>query len=777
MIKSGNKLNNFLADKEVNEILAGYYSISVKEIKHLEGEIDQNFYIRSVEGKEYVFKIANPRREMNFLEAQINVMEHLRNRICCQKTVANTKGKKISFVKTDDNKDYRAWLITYLPGTFFAEIKVHSPELLRDFGRVLGKMDQQLVDFFHPGAYRYLEWDAKNAGDMYELTGYIQDFERRRVVRYFLQQFQTYAVSSFPKLRSSIIYNDANDYNILVDADGQSIKGIIDFGDMVHTYIVSEPAIAIAYAIHGKDNPLQTAAYIVNGFHQEFPLTEKELEVLFYFIAVRLCMTLCNSAYNLSKDPENEYLNISVKPAWNALEKLLHINPCDAENAFRQACGLDKKPSTQKKTVSDLMTIRKNNLGRSLTVSFNKPLKIIRGAMQYLYDEDGKTYLDTVNNVSHLGHCHPEVVKAGSLQMGLLNTNTRYLHDYIVEYAQELTAKLPDKLSVCHFVCTGSEANELALRMARIYTNRKDIVVVDHAYHGNTGAVIEISPYKFDGPGGKGMVDFVHKVKIPDIYRGEFKQDDPEAVIKYIHDVKMVLQEMENKSKKPAAFIAESVAGVAGQIFWPQGYLQGVYDLIRSAGGVCIADEVQIGFARIGTHFWGFETQDVIPDIVTMGKPIGNGHPLAAVVTTPEIADAFNNGMEYFNTFGGNPVSCAIGIEVLKVIDEEKLQEHSLETGRYLKEGLLTLKEKHQLIGDVRGLGLFIGIELVKDRNTLEPAVDAAKIIAERMKENGILISVDGPFYNVLKIKPPLVFNKNNADQYIENLDNILTEM
>jgi 4-aminobutyrate aminotransferase-like enzyme len=397
----------------------------------------------------------------------------------------------------------------------------------------------------------------------------------------------------------------------------------------------------------------------------------------------------------------------------------------------------------------------------------------MRGSQQYLYDENGRAYLDAVNNVSHVGHCHPRVVKAGQEQMAVLNTNTRYLYDDLVRYAERLCATLPEPLSVCFFVCSGSEANELALRLARTHTRKQDIIVVDVAYHGNTTALIEISPYKYEGPGGTGAPEYVHKVPMPDVYRGIYKSSDPQAGKKYAHYVEAAVQQHQGEV---AAFMCESLLGCGGQIVLPDGYLREAYRHVRNAGGVCIADEVQVGFGRVGTHFWGFETQDVVPDIVTMGKPIGNGHPLAAVVTTPEIAASFNNGMEYFNTFGGNPVSCAIGLAVLDVIADEQLQANALKVGQHLMDGLRKLMDKHPLIGDVRGLGLFVGIELVLDRATLAPAAAQAAYIANRMRERGILLSTDGPFHNVLKIKPPLVFTAANADFLVSTLDELLTE-
>lgn len=426
--------------------------------------------------------------------------------------------------------------------------------------------------------------------------------------------------------------------------------------------------------------------------------------------------------------------------------------------------------------IEQILKVRRQHLGKNLSISYRQPLKIVRGYRQYLYDEEGQPYLDAVNNVPHVGHNHPRVVRAGQAQMAVLNTNTRYLHESLVRYAERLCATLPEPLQVCYFVCSGSEANELALRLARTHTRQKDTIVVDVGYHGNTSSLIEISSYKFDGPGGVGAPAHVHKVAMPDVYRGPYKQADPQAGEKYAQHVAEAVEQIQRAGQQVGAFICESILSCGGQIVLPPGYLPAVYQHVRAAGGVCIADEVQVGFGRVGTHFWAFETQGVVPDIITLGKPIGNGHPVAAVITTPEIAASFDNGMEYFNTFGGNPVSCAIGLAVLDVIAEEGLQANALVVGERLLAGLRGLMERHHLIGDVRGLGLFIGIELVLDRHTLEPAGAEASYIANRMRDHGILVSTDGPYHNVLKIKPPLVFTAENADFFVATLDKIMAE-
>lgn len=425
---------------------------------------------------------------------------------------------------------------------------------------------------------------------------------------------------------------------------------------------------------------------------------------------------------------------------------------------------------------SGLLQGRRALLGPSLSLAYRKPLTILRGAGQFLYDQTGAAYLDMVNNVAHVGHCHPRVVRAAARQMAVLNTNTRYLHPAIVEYAARLTATLPEPLSVCFFVCSGSEANELALRLARAHTRGTDVIVVEGGYHGNTQGLVDVSSYKFDGPGGAGKPAWVQTVPMPDDYRGLHRRDDPARGERFAGQVREAAARIRERRGSPAAFLCESLLSCGGQIELPPGYLAAAYRHAREAGAVCVADEVQVGFGRVGTHFWGFQTQGVVPDIVTVGKPAGNGHPLAAAVTTPEIAASFANGMEYFNTFGGNPVSCRIGLEVLDVIRDERLQERALRLGERLTLSLARLSERHAIVGDVRGLGLFLGIELSLDRESRSPAPRQAAYVVERMKDHGILLSTDGPDHNVIKMKPPLCLTEADVDRVVAAYDEVLSE-
>lgn len=438
--------------------------------------------------------------------------------------------------------------------------------------------------------------------------------------------------------------------------------------------------------------------------------------------------------------------------------------------------GIPARRFPKQLTFAETLSQRRALIGCNVTVSYKRPLKIVRGWRQHLYDDTGRGYLDVFNNVPLVGHSHPKVVQAAQNQLGLLNTNTRYVHENIVRYARRITDKLPHPLRVCYFVNSGSEANELAIRLARAKTRSDHTIVLEHAYHGNTTALIDISPYKFNGPGGGGCKPWVHVVPMADDYRGIYRRGEPDIGIKYANCVGEIVNQLQAQGRGAATFIAETMPSVGGQIVFPHGYLPEAYRHVRAAGGVCIADEVQVGFARLGTHFWGFQTQGVVPDIVVLGKPIGNGFPLAAVVTTPEIAEAFDNGMEFFSTFGGNPVSCAVGMATLDVLEEEHLQENARRVGRHLMAGLKDLQERHSLIGDVRGLGLFLGLDLVRDREIRTPAPEQAAYIVNRLRERGILSGTDGPHHNVIKLRPPLIFSEADSDLFIGTLDSVLKE-
>jgi alanine-glyoxylate transaminase/(R)-3-amino-2-methylpropionate-pyruvate transaminase len=442
-----------------------------------------------------------------------------------------------------------------------------------------------------------------------------------------------------------------------------------------------------------------------------------------------------------------------------------------------QLPAFDHQPQPYRGPSSEeVLRLRKEFLNPGIFLYYKSPLMLVEGRMQYVFDETGRRYLDALGGIVTVsaGHCHPDVVRAVQRQNEMLqHSTTIYLHPNIVEYAQRLAAKMPGALKVCYFVNSGSEANDLALLMARAYTGNYDVIALRNAYHGGNAATMGLTAHrtwKFNVPHSFG----VHHTIAPDPYRGVWGVDDPEAGKKYANDVQNLIDYA--TSGQIAGFIAESIQGVGGCVVLPDSYLKHVYEHVRAAGGVCIADEVQAGFGRTGTHFWGFETQGVIPDIVTMAKGIGNGCPLAAVVTTSKIAGTLAQ-RTHFNTFGGNPVVCAQGIAVLEVIEREKLQANALKMGQHIFAGLVRLKEKHNIIGDVRGKGLMLGIELVKDRKTKEPAKAECAEVLETCRDMGLLLGKGGLYGQTIRFSPPMCIHEQDANFLLEVLDQALVRL
>ena len=419
---------------------------------------------------------------------------------------------------------------------------------------------------------------------------------------------------------------------------------------------------------------------------------------------------------------------------------------------------------------------RRAHFGANVKLSYRHPVMFLRGWRHHLFDELGRPYLDAYNNVPHVGHAHPRLQGIAADQLLRMNSNTRYLHPAQVEFVDALLAWMPDSLSVCYFVNSGSEANELALRLANAATGATDVVTPDHGYHGNTTGAIAISAYKFDAPGGVGQADHVQLVDLPDDYAGTYRREDPDRAARYAAQVDAALGRIDARGARVSCWISEVFPSVGGQIVPPDGYLASVYAKVRAAGGVCIADEVQTGLGRLGSHRFAFEHQGVVPDVVVLGKPIGNGHPIGVVIATREIADAFAKGPEYFSTFGGSTLSCRIGTEVLRIVEDEGLQANALARGNELLAGLRTLQARHEVVGDVRGMGLFVGVDLVTDRGTRAPATAVAGRVVERLRDRRVLVGTEGPGDNVLKIRPPLTIEADDVEMILEVLDGVLSE-
>jgi 4-aminobutyrate aminotransferase-like enzyme/Ser/Thr protein kinase RdoA (MazF antagonist) len=457
-------------------------------------------------------------------------------------------------------------------------------------------------------------------------------------------------------------------------------------------------------------------------------------------------------------DPDEMYM-------WRALCP----NPAALLNLAEEKC---RYTPTNK---DEIRQGRRDHFGGNLSLTYADPVMLLRGWKHHLFDEWGRPYLDAYNNVPHVGHAHPRIQAVAADQLKRMNSNTRYLHPAQTAFADKILSKMPDHLQVCFFVNSGSEANELALRLARAHTGAKGMVTPDHGYHGNTTGAIDVSAYKFNARGGIGKSDWVELVEVADDYRGSFKPDDPDRAQKFADLVDPAIAALQARGHGLAGFVAETFPSVGGQIIPPRGYLAAVYEKIRAGGGVCIADEVQTGLGRLGDYYFGFEHQEASPDIVVLGKPIGNGHPIGVLVTTRAIADSFAQGPEFFSTFGGSTLSCRIGKEVLDIVDDEGLQQNARLMGAGLIAGLKALEDKHPCVGDIRGMGLFLGVELINSDGA--EATGLCSYVKNRMRDHRILIGSEGPKDNILKIRPPLTIDTEGVEMILTTLEGILSEL
>ncbi len=574
-----------------------------------------------------------------------------------------------------------------------------------------------------------------------------------------------------------MIHNDFHESNVLVRfTPSLEVSGVIDFGDMVFAPVAQDLAVSVASLIHWTSDPIYAAAVFVRGYQRFMPLEAGDLRVLKDLVLARLVLQVALVSYQNESygrhDPDLDSLQ-SLYVA--AISRFAAIS----DDGFTASMLPSVVPPSARAAApaivptAGLVTRREAVLGKTYTF-YNEPLELVRGRGCHLYDTVGTEYLDCYNNVANLGHCHPYVVEALARQASTLNTNSRYLHGELVRLGERLLATLPPSLDTVMFVCTGSEANDLAVRLARAATGKDGVIVTENSYHGNTSTITPLSLIDYDI---SDKPSWVEAVPPPNLYRGPYQAGDERAGRKYAEFVTDAAQCLADNGKGVSSVLIDSIFDANGALVPPQDYLLHAFEAARNAGALAIADEVQMGFGRSGTHMWGFQAFGVEPDIVTMGKPMGNGHPIAAVVTRREIAKTVQDRTGYFNTFGGNTVSAAVGNACLDVLQGEDLQGNARRTGDILKAGLLDLFRKHELIGHVHGRGLFYGVELVSDRRSLDPAKLEARWVRECMKERGVLVSSTGPLGNIIKIRPPLVFSAADASRCIEALDGALTDV
>jgi len=754
------------SDEAARQILHAGFGLT-GSLTALAGERDQNFRVDTTDGQRFLFKISNPADSPPILDMQTAALRHIEQvapGLPVMRTLPGVNGEPWTEVSGPDGRTYPVRLFTFLPGRVTPNALL-TARALWSIGQTTALLGRALRGFFHPAADYEILWDVTRLPKLRPLLTHVSDAAHRAQVERVLDRFEARVVPVLPSLRAQVIHADMSLDNVLLSDDLQ-VSGIIDFGDMTHAALVCDLAVSIADVLHGRDDAVAAAEVMIDGYTSVTPLDDDEGALLADLVAARLATEITVTAWRSGLYPGNAAYSATGEPgARDFLDRIEAAGPDVVTARFQEACqGLPYHRSAS----GLLLDRRRRSLPRS-PLFYDRPVHLVRGEGAWLFDANGRRYLDCYNNVAVVGHGHPRVVRAVAEQQRLLATHSRYLHEAIVELAERLTDTLPPALDAVFVVNSGSEANDLAWRIARAATGRSGAVVTGFAYHGMTEATHALSPEEWAA--GERHAH-VATVPGPDGYRGAYRREQEGWAGRYAAHVDAAAAELGDRGV--AAMFVDPAFTAEGILVPPPGYLREVARRVHDLGGLLIADEVQAGHGRSGTHLWSFHSSGIKPDIVVMGKPMGDGFPVAALVARSELLGAVPEETELFSTYGGNPVACSAALAVLAVIEDEGLTQNAAEVGGYLTDGLLALQRRHPLIGDVRGMGLLLGVELVEDPQSRRPAAEHARAVTEAMRDHGILLGTTGPAGNVLKIRPPLVFRHEQADLLLSVLDEVL---
>ena len=744
-------------------------------------ERDLSFGIQANDGKDYVLKISNAADTEGIIDLQIKALGHIArfdSELPVPRVIYSKNNHAVEWISDQLGNRHMMRLLTFMPGDILMKVGTeNSTRAFYHLGATIARLDLALRNFFHQEANNnHHLWDLSQCLKLRENTHYISDPETRRLCENTLANAEVNVLPQLARTRHQIIHQDAHAGNVLVKLDDHTeIAGIIDFGDMLYGSIVSE-LVPIADTFRENDDPLQILCDVSAGFDSVLPLEENEINLVYDMALIRIVMNVIIISARDLLIREGESVHIENSGHFQKILKtMVTIGREEATRRLRQACRFpvysaeNTANQIQNSNQEALFENREKHLGK-LGHFYHRPLHFTRGQGAWLYTADGTGYLDSYNNVPQIGHCHPHVVKAIARQAAMLNTNTRYLCDIVADYAARLTESLPDHLNACVFVNSGSEANDFALQFAKFATGNNGALVIEDAYHGCTETSGHLSPEIYSA------VDYVECLQVPDMYRGSYC-DDGNAAELYARDADRAIQALNNRGFKPAAFFVDTALCSNGVPSAPDSYFDLVAQKVQSAGGLVIADEVQAGLGRLG-QFWGFQAVGLDHvDMITMGKPVGNGHPLGVVILNKSLLDKFYDQYGLFSTFGGNTVSCAAGMAVLDVIERDNLINKGNRVGDYFRSQLQKLAEKQALIGDVRGRGMLIGLEFVTDRETKNPATKQTAELLEVMKDNHVLIGSEGSFKNILKMRPSFAWHESDVDFFITALDKSLSNL
>lgn len=711
----------------------------------LQGERDRSFKI-TTHSEAYALKVGNAADRPDALEGQAGAMEHalLADPHLPIPAVIQTAEGTLS----SRHQGHSVQLLIFIDGASPPATDT-PPGLRRSVGTLAGRLSRALRGYDHPALHRALPWDLARLPDLAPLIEDVGPALRPLIEAVFARLEARFRPMK-DRLAKQAVHGDINHENVIVDpSELERITGLFDFGDMTWGPRIFELAVAAAYQSFGVD-PVVAMAQVAAAFHVVDPLEHFEIDLLPDLVAARAAQSILMAGRHVALHPDNaEYLAGDSPAMAQTLRSLVDTDPAEAAARIRDVCGLRAERRT---SFDHALRLRHKRLGPALRLSYEQPVRLDRGEGVWLIEDGGRRLLDAYNNVPHVGHAHPQVAAALSAQSRTLSTNTRYLVDEVTEYADRLAALLPDPLEVVMFVNSGSEANDLAYQIAGVVTGKRGVITTENAYHGTTFATAAMSPEEYQGSGWtppSARVGGADLLRSPDV---------EETIMAHLT---LAAQRLETDGNAPGMAIFDTVFSSEGIHGAPDGFLRSARAWTNANGALLVADEVQAGFGRVGPALWGFVVDGAVPDIVTMGKPMGNGYPMGAVVTTAAIAASFASRWHFFSTFAGSPVAAAVGNAVLDVIETEGLPENARAVGSYLRNGIASLG--HPDVVEVRGPGLFIGVELTGPEIT--------NTIVNEMRRRGVLIGITGPGHNVIKIRPPLVFTVHHADILIGELE------
>ena len=769
-----------LADDELATVARQYFGLEGK-LKNLVGERDQNTRITTASGEQFVLKISSSDEDPGSVDFQIKALLHLAevdHSLPVPRVRLDSDGNSSVEIQASNGKSHIARVLSYLPGCTYDQVAPLDPQGLRKVGILEARVNKGLCGFFHPHADHFMPWDI-NSGTLENSS--LHDTGKPYFdshIKPVLDRWQALQGSKLKQLPAQVIHYDGHSDNLLWSPDGSNEPaGLIDFGDLIYGPAIMDLAIALSsflteeMALCGEASWMKNAIALMQGFNSVRPLQEDEIAVLLDMTLARLALSILLFDFRCEHSDDKAFISSVTQfreTHLKTIEVLLAADPDWVLSRFRVACGYP--PIYDDSQYDELRERRNKVLSASYSHFFDRPLHIVRGSGVWLWDAGGQKYLDCYNNVPSVGHCHPYVVNALTAQIRTLNTHTRYLHETVIELSERLVELMPPGLDRVIIVCTGTEANDLAAQMARTCTGNNGLLVTESSYHGNSELVTQLS--RCDHP-GKTPPEYIGVFEPPNTYRGPYLGNNTAQQYANLLDPEIV--RLQQNGQGLAACMIDSSFDSNGILIPPIGYAENVDAKVHAAGGLMIYDEVQSGFCRMGDNFWGFMDNNASPDIVTMGKPMGAGHPVAAVVTTTAIADRFAERYSYFNTFGGNPVAASAALAVLDVIRDEQLLDNAHTVGQFLAEGLRDIASRYPFVGNLQGKGLFWGLDIVGDPDSKEPDKARALAIAKKMRDLGILLGSTGRYDNVIKIRPPLIFGRDNATQLLSTLDKVLS--